>query len=140
MSNKSVWDDRPVLDHVHPLVYGAIVGLVLWFVVSAAWGFGVDGYADYLIAVVGGFMLIAVAIPCVLWLVWWSNQGADAARRDSAVGGETLRDWSAGDLDTWQDRLRGTNAAVEILLPIAAVAFGMTAFGIVMHFAAHASA
>src|SRR5258707_15855753 len=103
MSNKSVWDDRPVLDHVHPLVYGAIVGLVLWFVVSAAWGFGADGYADYLIAVVGGFMLIAVAIPCVLWLVWWSNQGADAARRDSAVRGETLRDWSAGDLDTWQD-------------------------------------
>jgi len=139
MSKKSDRNDRPLLDHVHPLVYGAVIALALWFVVSAAWGFGADGYADYLIAVVGGFIFIAVAIPCVLWLVWWSNQGADA-RRDSEVRRETLRDWSAGDLDTWQDRPRAGNAAVEMLLPIAAVAFGMTAFGIVMHLVAHASA
>jgi hypothetical protein len=40
----------------------------------------------------------------------------------------------AGDFDTWQDRVRGRNAAVEVLLPMAAIAIGMTAFGIVLHF------
>src|SRR5258708_9153837 len=97
MSKKSVrndrpLNDRPLLDHVHPLVYGAVIALALWFVVSAAWGFGADGYADYLIAVVGRFILIAVAIPCVLWLVWRSNQSADAAPRDSEPGREPLRE------------------------------------------------
>jgi hypothetical protein len=43
----------------------------------------------------------------------------------------------AGDFVTWQDRLKGANAAIEILLPLAAVAFGMTALGIALHFAAH---
>jgi hypothetical protein len=31
----------------------------------------------------------------------------------------------------------GRNAAVEIILPIAAVAFGMSLFGIILHFTAH---
>jgi hypothetical protein len=36
---------------------------------------------------------------------------------------------------TWQDRLKGRNAAIEILLPLAAVAFGMSAFAIAYHIA-----
>jgi hypothetical protein len=40
----------------------------------------------------------------------------------------------AGDFDTWQDRVKGRNAAVEILLPMAAIAIGMTAFAIVLYF------
>jgi hypothetical protein len=37
--------DRPVVDHVHPLVYTAVIGLASWFVVSAVVGFGSDGNA-----------------------------------------------------------------------------------------------
>ena len=54
------------MDHVHPLVYAAVIGLAFWFVVSAVVGFGSDGYADFLLVVVGTFIVIAVAIPCVL--------------------------------------------------------------------------
>ncbi len=130
MSRHVARHDPPVSDHLHPWVYLAIVGLALWFVLSA-WGFAVDGYADYLLGVVSGFIFIAVALPYALWRVWRRSQGA--ALRD----GGSFRDWASGELATWQDRVKGTNAALEILLPIAAVAFGMTALGIVLHLTAH---
>jgi hypothetical protein len=43
-------------------------------------------------------------------------------------------DWAAGQFETWQDRVKGANAAAEIILPIAAAAVGMTAFAIVFHY------
>ena len=48
-----------------------------------------------------------------------------------------MRDWTAAEFDVWQGRRKGLNAIVEILLPLAAVAIGMTVFGVVFHFAAH---
>lgn len=132
MSNRAVRRNPSVLDHVHPLVYTAIVGLALWFVLSA-WEFAGDGYTDYLLVVVSGFIFIVVALTSTLWWQWWKNRRRDASQDDQ----ESLRAWAAGDLGTWQGRIKGSNAAIEMLLPIAAVAFGMTAFGIVLHFTAH---
>lgn len=128
--------ERPVSDRLHPLVYMAIVGLALWFVLSV-WGFATDGYTDYLLAVVSGFILIAVALPYVLWRVWRKAQGPDAARGPARQ--EEFQAWASGEFDTWQDRITGANAAVQVLLPLAAVAFGMTAFGIVLYFTAHSA-
>ena len=51
-------------------------------------------------------------------------------------GDASLREWMTRDFDTWQDRVKGRNAAVEVLLPMAAIAIGMTAFAIVLHFTA----
>ena len=49
-------------------------------------------------------------------------------------------DWAAGQFETWQDSQKGSTAAAEIILPIAAAAVGMTAFALVFHYAAqHAS-
>jgi hypothetical protein len=132
MNTRVVRRNRPVLDHVHPYVYMALVGLALWFVLSV-WGFAGDGYADYLLAVVSGFIFIVVTLTSTLWWQWWKHRRTDATQEDK----ESLRAWAAGELDTWQDRVKGSNAAIETLLPIAAVAFGMTAFGIVLHFIAH---
>jgi hypothetical protein len=125
--------DRLVCDRLHPLVYMAIVGLALWFILSV-WGFATDGYTDYLLAVVSGFIFIAVALPYALWRVWRRAQ-SDAVRRDRTP----FHEWASGEFDTWQDRVTGANAAVQILLPLAAVAFGMTAFGIVLYFTAHSA-
>jgi hypothetical protein len=103
---------------------------VLWFVVSA-WAFFGDGeYMGLLLAVVGGFFFMAVAIPWALWLIWRRYQGSDGAREK----GISLRDWASGEFDTCQGRRKAV--AGEILLPIAAVAFGITALGIVLHFIA----
>jgi len=47
---------------------------------------------------------------------------------------EPLRDWLSHSFDTWTGRATGRDAAAQILLPIAAVAFGMTIFGLVFLF------
>jgi hypothetical protein len=82
--------DRPVSDELHPLVYMAIIGLVLWFVVSV-WGFGGDGYTDYLLAVVTGFMVIAVAIPLVLWRIVGNSNGRHRSKKEASH-------WASGRL------------------------------------------
>src|SRR5262245_39311201 len=70
---------------VHPLVYAGVVGLALWFAL-AAWGFADDGYTDYLLVVVSGFVAIAVTLPLILSRIGRKgDQSADAGanRRDS---------------------------------------------------------
>jgi hypothetical protein len=120
---------QTVASDLHPFVYAALLGFAAWFVL-AVWGFASDGYTDYLLAIVSGFMLIFVAIPATLWLM--------ARRHQDPIEGDraSFRGWAAGEVDTWQDRVKGANAAVEVLLPMAAIAIGMTAFAIVLHFTA----
>lgn len=122
--------ELPPSDHLHPGVYIAIASLVLLFVVSAFVSFA-GREADYLLAVVTGFFVIVMAIPYLLWRVWRRHGDVKPA------AGERLQDWAAGDLETWQSRLTGRAAATQVLLPIAAVAFGMTAIGIVLLLVAH---
>jgi hypothetical protein len=50
------------------------------------------------------------------------------------VGNASFQAWARSDFETGQGRLPAAEAAVQALLPIAAVAFGMTIFGIVGHF------
>jgi hypothetical protein len=132
MSRDVMRDKRPVSEHLHPLIYTAIVGLALWLVLSA-WGFAGGYDTDFVLAVVSAFVLIALAIPYTLWRVGRKHQDPDAAGRY----GESIGYWLSGEFNTWQDRVKATNAAVEVLLPIAAVAFGMTAFAVVLRLTAH---
>jgi hypothetical protein len=119
-----------VVRGLHPAVYMALVGLTLWLGV-AIWGFGYDAQTDYLLAIVSGFLLIAVAIPSTLALM--VRRQKSLAERNSS-GEASLQEWMTGSFDTWQDRVKGRNAAIEVLLPMAAIAIGMTAFAIVLHF------
>jgi hypothetical protein len=115
---------------LHPAIYMALVGLTLWLAV-AIWGFGYDGQTDYLLAIVTGFLFIAVAIPSVLALMVHRQMNADERKSSDEA---SFKEWMTGNFDTWQDRVKGRNAAVEVLLPMAAIAIGMTAFAIVLHF------
>jgi hypothetical protein len=125
---------RPSTDRLPNSVYAIVAGLVLWLVL-AAWGFAGPGYSDLSLAIITGFFLMVLGIPFLLWRVWRAN-------RDPAMSDERLplADWASSQFETWQDRVKGANAAVEIILPVAAAAIGMTAFAIVFHYvAAHAS-
>ena len=114
-------------------VYAIVVGFVLWMVI-AAWGFAGAGYADVALTVVTGLLLVAIAIPFVLWRVARANDPDRPAPKK-------LSQWASEEFETWQDRQKGAAAATEIVLPIAAAAVGMTAFAIVFHYAAaHAGA
>jgi hypothetical protein len=126
--NRKQAGERVVRD-LHPAVYTALVGLTVWLGL-AVWGFGYDGQTDYLLAIVSGFLFIAVAIPSVLALMV-HHQNSDERK---SSGEASIKEWMTGNFDTWQDRVKGQNAAVEVLLPMAAIAIGMTAFAIVLHF------
>ena len=127
--NRQLASERVVRD-LHPAIYMALVGLTLWLGL-AIWGFGYDGQTDYLLAIVSGFLFIAVAIPSTLALMVHRQKNSDERK---SSGEASLQEWMTGDFDTWQDRVRGRNAAVEVLLPMAAIAIGMTAFAIVLYF------
>ena len=123
-----------VSDRLHPLVQKAAAGLLIWFVVAAWLLFGSTGYIDLALAMVSMLVFMAIAIPRAIW-----RAGVAARRRDrpaSTAGptdaaSETFATWLQGRLATWTGEEKSSTAAVEVLLPLAAVAFGLTAIGIV---------
>ena len=125
-------DDSPrntVSPGIHPVVYRAIVGLCLWLVLSA-WGFLGGGYSALVLSVVSLFIATVVVLSLVLrHISRWHRSSQD---RDAT---SPLGEWLSRDFTAWSGKLRGSEAAVEILLPIAAVAFGMSAFALVLHLA-----
>lgn len=132
MTRDLVLYNRPVSDRLHQLVYQAAAGLALWFVLAAWILFGAGDQMGLMLTMISVLMFMVVAIPFALWLIWRKSHRSDAPQSES----ETFRDWASGDFDTWQGRFKGAEAAIEILLPIAAVAFGITAIGIVLHITA----
>src|SRR5262249_19591362 len=93
------------------------------------------GNCNWLDVVVTGLFIIAIATPALLWLTWRRN--ADGARDDSHP---SFRDWAAGEFDILTGPVKGGNATAEVLLPIAAVAVGMTVLGLVFHIIASGAA
>ena len=126
-----------VSKRLHPFVYKTIGVLAVIFLL-AVWEFAGDEYTGYLIAVVAGLVFVALALPLALWRIWRSHRdrgkNEENEAPEDAPEKETFGDWASGDFQGWQDRERAGNAAVEVLLPIAAVTFGMVAFGIISHF------
>ena len=123
--------NRPVLEHIHPWIYAIAVGLVAWFALSA-WalfdhGFGRPNEVSLSLTMVSVLFLVAVALPWTLSLVWKKYRMPD--ERHSS--GAPIRDWSLGDFPVWGGKIKGSHAAIDVLLPLAAVAFGLTAIGIV---------
>jgi energy-coupling factor transporter transmembrane protein EcfT len=130
MANDVVPRERPATNGLHPYVYAAIAALVFWFVLAIWVSFASDGYTDWLLMVVSAFLMIFVALPFVLSRV---------SRDDADDGGprRSFRNWASCEFDTWQYRLKCGHAAVEVLLPVAAIAFGMTAFGVILLLVSH---
>ena len=123
---------RPATSALHPRVYALLIGLAGWFALSV-WSFAGAGVTDYLLFVVSGFIFIVVALLTIL-----SQVGRSNTKTTGDHDRQSFRQWTLWDFDTWQGRLRmqptsGMQAALQILLPIAVAAFGMTAFGIVFH-------
>ena len=115
-------------DRLHPAIFRAITGFLMIFVASA-WGFFAGGYTGWVLAIVTLFALIVTAIPLDLWRIW-RNQRATVGRGAAPAPG-SFADWLGGEFETWQARMRGTDAAVTLLLPIAAAACGEIAFSVV---------
>jgi hypothetical protein len=118
---------------LHPVVWRTIVLLALW-TAAAAWSFSGRGYTDYVLVVVSGFLLVAVGLPALLWLNWIRNHRGHAS--EGAGAPRSFRDWLGAEVEVGRGRLKGIDAACAVLLPLVAVALGMTAFAIVLHLTA----
>jgi hypothetical protein len=115
---------------LHPFVYKAVIGLALWFAL-AAWVFFGTADTELMLAIVTLFIVVAIGIPYILSAQIGQREAeSDPGRPDQ----QRFGDWLSGEFDTAQGRLKAGNAAVEIILPVAAVAVGITALGLVLHF------
>jgi hypothetical protein len=114
-------------DEPHPLIYKVLAGLAIWLVVSAWIFFFQAGYLGLDLGVVSGLVLMLIAIPAA---IYHASRGFQFGHWASG-GDRRFRTWISGDFDTEQGRRRSAGAAIEILLPMAAAVFGITAIGIV---------
>jgi hypothetical protein len=119
--------NRPVFDQLHPRIYGIAAALVVWFVLSAWVFFGHGGYTSLSLTFATVLLFIAVALPWVLSRAWRKSQLLQRQHPDAP----SFHDWRSGDLRVWGSRLRNMHAVIDVLLPLMAVAFGLTAIGIV---------
>jgi hypothetical protein len=117
----------PSFDQLHPNIYGAAVGLVVWFALSAWILFDRESDIGLPLAMVSALLLIAVLLPWSLSLVWKRHQMPHQRHPNRP----SFHDWKSGDFTVWGSKLNGMHAAIDVLLPLAAVAFGLTAIGIV---------
>jgi hypothetical protein len=113
----------------------AAAGLLIWFVIAAWLLFGGAGYIELALTMISVLVLMAIAIPLALWRTSQTAQRLGDSSHASEQASEPLDKWLRSRFATWTDQEKGSTAAVEILLPLAAVAFGMTALGIVFDLA-----
>jgi hypothetical protein len=71
-----------------------------------------------------------------LYLVWLKHQTPHERSPDNT----SFHDWRRGDFSIWGSKLVGMHAAIDMLLPLAAAAIGLTAIGIVFLICARAAA
>jgi hypothetical protein len=89
-------------------------------------GFFAHGtYIGFTLAVVAGLVLVGIAIPATLWRIRRAHSNAT----DGA--GESFSFWLLGEIEIRRGRLTAAHAMILALTPMAALAFGMTAFAII---------
>ncbi len=129
--------DRARSSQLHPVVYKIAGGLLVWMIL-AAWGFFSDaGYSGLVLMIVTGFAIMILAVPYELWRLWRRERDHVPQRLPEAR--RPFLEWAHGRLDVWQGSLRGSEAALLALVPLAAGAVGMTALVIVLHIATQGS-
>jgi hypothetical protein len=129
--DRPVDHNKPVFDQIHPRIYAIAVGLVAWFAL-AAWvlfdhSFGRPSEVSLQLAMMSVLFLVAILLPWALSRIWTRYR----MPYDEHSSNAAFREWRLGDFSVWGARIKGSHAAIDVLLPLAAVAFGLTAIGIV---------
>jgi hypothetical protein len=122
--NKPVF--KPVFDELHPRIYAVAAGLLAWFALMAWVLFDRGSYVSLSLTFVSVLFLVAMGVPFALSLVWRKYQMPYVRHKETS-----FHDWRAGDFVVWGAELHGADAATDVLLPLMAVSFGLTAIGIV---------
>ena len=126
---------RTVTSSLHPRVYTILIGLALWMALWV-WSFVGGGEADYILFIVTGLIVVVVALQLVLMRVRRVDKTIDE-NNSAKDGALSFRQWARAEFEADRGRLRAAEAALLILLPIAAAAIGMMAFGIEFQIVEH---
>lgn len=127
MTRELIAHNRPVFDQLHPRIYGAAVGLIAWFALMAWVLFDRASDVSLSLMFVTVLFVVAIALPWTLSLIWRKFQLPHEERPRPT----SFHDWVDGDLSVWGARLRASDAAIDVLLPLGAVSLGLTAIGVV---------
>jgi hypothetical protein len=119
-------ESRDLPSGFHPLVYKAAIGLVFLFVVAAWAAFDRQSDIELPLAILSILLFVAVLLPYLLWRIWRKSQ----ARPPTLKTNTGFLRWAKGSIKVGQGELKGADAAIDMLLPLAAVAFGLLALGI----------
>jgi hypothetical protein len=125
----------PTGSSLHPRIYTIVNGLAVWFVL-AAWIFAGGGISDYLLLIVSGFIGVCIGLTLILASVATVEKLPTGEPSEGEPKRQSFRDWARGSFGTWSGPLSGKQATVQVLLPFAAAALGMTIFGFLLRFAA----
>jgi hypothetical protein len=128
MSRELIAHNRPVFDQLHPRIWGAAAGLIAWFALMAWVLFDRSGDVTLSLMFVTVLFVVAIAVPWTLSLVW-RKFGRPYEEHPKPT---SFHDWMDGDLAVWGALVRASDAAIDVLLPLVAVSFGLTAIGIVL--------
>ncbi|WGD53681.1 hypothetical protein QA641_07190 [Bradyrhizobium sp. CB1650] len=127
MKQDLVVSNHPVFDELHPKIYAAAVGLVAWFALMAWVLFDRSSDVTLSLGFVTLLFVVAILLPWTLSLAWRRYR----MPYEPHLGPTSLHDWQAGEFAVWGAKLHGSHAAIDVLLPLMAVSFGLTAIGIV---------
>ena len=124
-------DEAPPRTHRRiPAAIWAAIGFCLGWFVPMGW-LAYWGHTDTVLIMlfVTVFAAVALGLP---WLLMRVGRGHAERASDFRP-----RQWLRGQLDTFTGRLPAWEAALLILLPLAAVANGITLMGVALSIAAH---
>jgi len=114
-------------DELHPAIYKSLIGLTIWLLLSIWFLFDRGAYVGLIATMITVFFVILMGVSILIWQSW--RRRAVHAQHEP---NESFRIWASQQFNTWTGGLSGSTAAVQILLPIVAVAFGMTIFGVIL--------
>ena len=127
MTHQVIPPGRTLHRWIHPAVYEIAIGLVALFTIAAWLAFDHRNDAELPLSMITVFLVIGASVIAIISRLWRRRGPVSAAFRES----DTLRHWMSGDFVVWGSRIKGSDALVDMLLPVAAAAFGMVAIGIV---------
>ncbi|MDR6303775.1 hypothetical protein GGQ85_001471 [Nitrobacter vulgaris] len=110
---------------LHSTIPKIAAGLVAWFVLMAWVFFDRQSFVALPLAFITVLFLVAGLCFSGSFLVWYRHQ-PDYDKHPNEV---PFRDWITGKFAVWGSQQSSKQAATEILLPMAAAAFGITAMG-----------
>ena len=111
----------------HPVICKAAIALVALFVIAAWAAFDRQSDIELPLVMLSFLLFVAVFLPYLLWRVWRTSQ----AQPPTLKTNRGFWKWAEGSMEVGQSKLKSTDAAIDMLLPLAAVAFGLVALGIV---------